>query len=181
MLKQGGIFRNVGELPRFLLKLCGFICMSLVKICLLGHPSVWDQSGNRIEISSKKGIALLALLATARHAERSRAWLQQKLWSSRNAAQGKASLRRELSNLRQALGEHGNCIITNHRSIKVDFNKVVVDLFEPDSSNDTMGEFLEGLDIPGEEDFEDWLREMRTQFEKSGSLLYSLLRQRGIA
>ena len=62
-----------------------------------------SPEGARIDIVSKKGMALLAMLAMAGDGERTRAWLQDRLWGTRERAQAQSSLRRELSNLRKCL------------------------------------------------------------------------------
>lgn len=138
--------------------------MVKIRICLLGHPQVINPSGEVIDIRSKKGIAMLAMLATARQTERSRTWLQEKLWGTRDSAQVKASLRRELANLKKAFGKYSDCIIANNRSIKLDTRKIDIDVIDDPSAGSQDGEFLEGLDIPGEEEFEDWLRETRAHY-----------------
>lgn len=113
-------------------------------------------------MKSKKGMALLALLGTAEKGERSRAWLQQKLWGSRELSQAQASLRRELANLRQILGEYEDCLTSDKHSVRLCLDSFSVDV-RADTTDRAKGEFLEGIDIRGEEDFEDWLRDMRAQ------------------
>src|SRR3546814_1076545 len=74
-------------------------------------------NGQRLVISSKKGIALLGLLATAKGGERWRTWLQEKLWGSRESPQDQASLRRELHGLRNMAANSGVPLIeSKHRS-----------------------------------------------------------------
>src|SRR5262245_36490940 len=74
---------------------------------VVGSFSLRRFDGVRINISSKKGRALIALLAMARDGERSRAWLQDKLWGSRQLDQAQSSLRQELTNLRKLLSQPG--------------------------------------------------------------------------
>jgi len=71
------------------------------ELSLLGPFRLQGRDGERIKIGSKKGQTLLAMLATSGGGERSRGWLQEKLWGSRGPDQGRASLRRELSNLKK--------------------------------------------------------------------------------
>ncbi|WP_296615755.1 SARP family transcriptional regulator [Sphingomonas sp.] len=137
-----------------------------VRVDLLGHPRITLRDGRRIEIRSKKGLALIGLLATADTGERSRAWLQQKLWGAREVLQAQASLRRELSGLRKCLPDGIAWLKANHRSVTLDFAVVDIDIRRPVSRSRGTGEFLEGIDIPGEEDFEDWLREMRGYYRR---------------
>src|SRR3546814_6952846 len=75
--------------------------MARYKLRLLGAFQLTAPNGQRIDITSKKAIALLALLASADSGERWRAWIQDKLWGSRELRQAQASLRRELHGLRK--------------------------------------------------------------------------------
>lgn len=122
-------------------------------------------------LSSRKGAALLAMLVTARDGERSRSWLQDRLWGSREAAHGQSSLRRELSNLRSLFNGHDRrdappLIEADHLTVRIDMSQIRVDILDLANGHRAGGahqdgEFLEGLDIRGEELFEDWLREQR--------------------
>ena len=58
---------------------------------LLGAFRLEGPDGQRVEISSKRGQALLAMLATAGAGERTRSWLQDRLWGSRAPDQAQAS------------------------------------------------------------------------------------------
>jgi tetratricopeptide (TPR) repeat protein len=139
-------------------------------ISLLGPFRLEGPGRDSIGISSKKGIALLAILATSPNGERSRGWLQFRLWGSRGEAQASASLRRELSNFRKGFEQMGvDLIETEGGKVRLRMEAVDVDVVRhgregwmraeraaPDA------EFLEGLDIRGEEGFEAWLADMRT-------------------
>jgi DNA-binding SARP family transcriptional activator len=70
---------------------------------LLGTFRLNGPAGERVDVASKKGMALIALLAMAPDGERSRGWLQDKLWGKRQQVEARGSLRRELSNLRKIL------------------------------------------------------------------------------
>src|SRR3546814_3041657 len=54
--------------------------MAGYKLRLLGAFQLTAPNGQRIDITSKKAIALLALLASADSGERWRAWIQDKIW-----------------------------------------------------------------------------------------------------
>lgn len=125
---------------------------------IIGAFRLFAPDGQRIEIASRRGQALVAMLALANGGERTRVWLQDRLWSSRQQSQAQASLRRELSTLRTIVNR------TDMSLINADFNRVWIDLDLLDLNKqhtDSSAELLEGLDIPGEETFEDWLREQR--------------------
>lgn len=124
-------------------------------------------SGDRVEISSKKGIALLAALATAERFERSRVWLQQMLWGSRAQKQAQSSLRRELSNLRTVFAAHGLDILRcDQRVIGLKATELYIDISHTESGNN-QPQFCEGLDLASEDEFEEWLRDMRIHFEET--------------
>ncbi len=124
-------------------------------IRLFGAFSLGWASGEDIRISSAKQRALLAMLATAPEGLRTRAWLQDALWSRSGPTHGRASLRRAVADLRMLFGERFDAIFeaTNTDiTLRPDFVCVLGSASE--------GAFLEGIDI-AEEGFEDWLREQR--------------------
>lgn len=136
---------------------------------LLGPFRLQKASGERIEIPSKKGIALIAMLAMAEGGERTRGWLQEKLWGQRQHAEGRGSLRRELSNLRKLLNTEREPLLAFERD-RVQLRIGLIDIDARGVATSTSlplrSEFLEGLDIPGEEGFEDWLREQRSELAR---------------
>ncbi|SHK88388.1 hypothetical protein [Bradyrhizobium lablabi] len=148
---------------------------SKFKLRLLGPFSFVDPEGRRIVISSRKGAALIAMLAVSKDGERARGWLQTQLWGSREPKEANGSLRRELSDLRQRLNRPSwTPLICERDRVRLDLSIVSVDIFEPDDEAGThgagqSGEFLEGIDIPGEEAFEDWLREQRARLLRSAA------------
>ncbi len=132
---------------------------SAFKLALLGPFRLESPDGSRIEIRSKRGQALLAMLAAAENGERSRSWLQEKLWGSRAPEQANASLRRELSNLRKLTNAEYDLLESDNGRAWLDLDLMDVDIRT--QNGHSLDEFLEGLDIPGEEAFEDWLRAER--------------------
>ncbi|MFM8820883.1 MAG: hypothetical protein ACKOD3_10150 [Phenylobacterium sp.] len=144
----------------------------IYSIRLLGTFRLEGEGGARVEIASRKTMGLIALLATGRDGERTRQFLQEKLWGSREAAQAQTSLRRELANLRKLVADQptpfllteGGRVQLNLPAIRFDIP--VLGAANADAQPPAPGasEFLEGLDISGEEGFEDWLRDQRAQF-----------------
>ena len=133
---------------------------------LLGPFRLLRPEGERIEIPSKKGVAGGAMLAMARDGERTRGWLQDKLWGKRQHAEGRGSLRRELSNLRKLLNRNAELLICTRDRVRLHLDLIEVDArLEPEQS--LAGEFLEGLDIAGEDGFEEWLREQRNALARA--------------
>lgn len=135
------------------------------RLNLLGTFRLNGPAGERVDVASKKGMALIALLAMAPDGERSRGWLQDKLWGSRQQDQARSSLRRELSNLRKLINPEGFELLACERDrVRLDLASVSVDARDEALRAEQLAtqEFLEGIDIAGEEDFEDWLREQRS-------------------
>jgi TolB-like protein/Tfp pilus assembly protein PilF len=131
----------------------------------LGPFRLTGPDGRRIEVVSRRARAIIAMLATARDGERTRPWLQDRLWGDRHPAQARASLRRELSGLRKLLNAGGAAVlIAIHDRVRLDLACIDVDVHGGDD-DETAGEgreFLEGLDIDGEDGFEEWLRAQRS-------------------
>jgi tetratricopeptide (TPR) repeat protein len=144
-------------------------------LVLLGPFRLTDPAGHRLALSSKKGIAMLAMLATSQNGERTRAWLQSRLWGSRDPVQASASMRRELANLRKTLaGAFDELFHTDARRVRLRLERVELDLvrvlpdgWAPVESAAADTEFLEGVEIRGEEAFEAWLRSVRGSLAKS--------------
>lgn len=137
---------------------------SQYQLSLLGPFRLSAPGGERVGISSKKGMALIAMLATARDGERTRAWLQDRLWGSRQTQEAQGSLRRELLNLRKLLNHADDPLLICERDVirlrleRIDIDTRASRLAPGDAAG---GDFLEGLDISGEAAFEEWLREQR--------------------
>ncbi|MEP3421267.1 MAG: hypothetical protein ABJN35_06010 [Erythrobacter sp.] len=139
---------------------------------LVGPFGLFAPDGRRIEVSSKKSIALLAMLATAPSARRTREYLRNILWENSDEKSAKDSLRRELSNLKKTLKAYGaeEVILIEIQRVSLAIDLVEVDIFQIGSSlpahpMQASGDFLEGIDLPGAEEFEDWLREERSRVE----------------
>lgn len=116
-----------------------------LKILLHGRFRVLAPDGKDLTPSSKKGRAVLAMLALSPGNERSRPWLQEKLWSQQDPWLRAASLRQCLSVLRKTLGVHKDCLTVEKQSISLSAEAVF----------DGSGEFLEDLNIPDPE-FKTW-------------------------
>ena len=104
---------------------------------------------------ASKAQGLLALLALAANGERSRVWLQSKLWSDRGPEQAAASLRQALVQIRQAFGKSSEVLEASRQKVRLDLSRVEVVFLEDE-------EFLEGLDVRDQE-FERWLIDCRVR------------------
>lgn len=138
------------------------------RLQLVGPFGLFDPRGRRIEISSKKGVAMLALLATAPEGRHARAWMQSMLWGSRGQAQAQGSFRRELSNLAKTLEGAGasDMLLRDGVRIALALDHLDIDVLSmavglrPLEAR-VQGEFLEGIDLPDCDEFEEWLRDRR--------------------
>lgn len=136
----------------------------LFELKLIGPFHLCGSDGGRINIASKKAQALLALLAMSGSGERTRSWLQTQLWGMRAADQAQASLRNELSSLRALLNSTEHVLIHSDKNrVWLDLSLIKIDARESDDCGLGQNEFLEGLDIAGEDGFEEWLREERAR------------------
>ena len=131
---------------------------AVLRICCWGSFRLFDAQGHRLELPSRKGMAMLAMLATAANGERTRSWLQDRLWGSRGMEQAQQSLRRELSTLKAALPPEAAALITADRE-RVRLSLLQCHIAE--DGRESGAQFLEGIDIRGEDGFEEWLREQR--------------------
>jgi TolB-like protein len=150
------------------------------KLDLIGPFRLATPDGIRIEVTSKKGVAMLALLATAPSGERTRSWLQTMLWGSRAEEQAQSSLRRELSTLRKLLAAAGAdaLISSTSQRIGLDVNRLEIDVYTlgmrlPELGRTAKVAFLEGLDLRDCEEFEDWLRDERDRVADMLALQFS--------
>jgi TolB-like protein len=139
------------------------------RLKLIGPFGLFAPGGERIEISSKKAVALVALLASAPDGVRTRVWLQSVLWGTRDTAQAQSSLRRELSTLQKLFEAHGAGDILERETQRIglkldhiDIDMLALDLADGRSAP-SRDDFLEGIDLKGCEDFEDWLRDQRAR------------------
>ena len=127
---------------------------------LMGSFRLIGPDGERIDIASRKGMAMIAMLALADDGERTRGWLQEKLWGQRDRPQAQGSLRRELTLLREHLNIADRpALICERQWVRLDLAQFDIDALTRRGA----GEFLEGFDLAGEEGFEDWLREQRSR------------------
>lgn len=126
---------------------------------LNGPFRVYDDAGCDVTPKGIKERGLLALLALSPGQRRTRAWLQDKLWSARSPEQASGSCRQALSNMRKALGPVGNRVKSDRSAIWLEPALSLNDAFDP-----AMGEVLDDIDIDDPE-FADWLRDLRQQHD----------------
>ena len=135
----------------------------------VGPLRLIDRNGCDRTPKRSKARGLLALLAFSPGHQRARIMLQDKLWSDRGPEQGAASLRQTLTEIRQSFGPWRHCLVCDRTMIGLDPGQVdVLTLANmaglPATSGVVEMALFEGLEVRDRE-FEDWLRNQRTQFE----------------
>lgn len=130
-----------------------------MRLQLNGPFRVFDDQDRDVTPKGIKERGLLALLLMSPGQRRTRAWMQDKLWSDRSPEQASGSSRQALSNVRKALGDLGNRLHSDRSAIWFEPRVPIADGFDP-----SMGEMLDDIDIEDPE-FSDWLRSLRMQQE----------------
>ncbi len=131
-------------------------------ITLFGPFGIAAPNGTDLTPTGKKAKALIALLALAPGGKRTRAWVQDRLWSDKPGKQGRASLRQLLSDLRRHFVATGYEIIEHGRDdIVLNLAQVRIDLHH--ETPPAHYELFEGLDV-GDPEFEDWLSDERAHW-----------------
>ncbi len=138
-------------------------------IGVVGPLTVVGADGVDYVPRGRKAKGLLALLAMAPSHQRSRAWLQDKLWSDRGQEQGADSLRQTLAEVRRAFRGYKNCLKADRFNVALDTSRVAIDRgadSRVESADETI--LFEDVDVPDPE-FENWLREQRNHFKPTGT------------
>ncbi|CUH89067.1 putative PEP-CTERM system TPR-repeat lipoprotein [Phaeobacter sp. CECT 5382] len=132
----------------------------LLRLGQFGAFSVASGDKKTISLGAKHQ-ALLALLSTAESGVRTRAFLEQTLWSLAQPEQAKASLRTALSTLRRHLGPTAAQVLSANRE------RVILDLKQVAFEEPVQGtEFMEGFELPYEVNFARWLQTTRSEMAR---------------
>lgn len=127
----------------------------VLTINLFGACAVESVQPGAFAITGAKHRALFALLATAPFGRRSRTFLQETLWGASCYDTGRQSLRRALSDVKQAMGESFAEVLSgNNSDLELDLSKVYF------LGHVGAGPFLEGLDVR-ERRFLEWVAAIR--------------------
>lgn len=131
--------------------------MGTLVLAMRGPFEVRGSDGRAVGGLSRRGLAILAVLAAEPGMRQSRAALATLIWGDRGEEQARASLRQELSVLRRALPE--GVLQADRLAVRLDPALCRVE-------RGGVGGFLEELDIASAE-FEDWLRDTRANLGRS--------------
>jgi predicted ATPase len=117
---------------------------------------------------SKKGILLLAMLATEQGKSITRTRLASLLWPDSLEETALSNLRRILTALRMTLGEAGDCIISpTSRTLALSVESVEADIWNDALISGNKRVFLEGM-------HDEWVLEERTRLESLSPTVTSL-------
>ncbi len=108
-----------------------------------------DAGGNDCAPRSQRARAAIVLIGLAPNQIRGRRWLEEHLWSTREAKQASGSLRQALSEIRKSLGYNAEIIQSDRRSIWFAPDTVSVSLDE------SLGDFLEDTHV-NDPAFKNW-------------------------
>ncbi len=152
--------------------------MTAFRFHLFGTPNFETSAGDSVAIRSRKGVGLLACLALAEGKPVGRDQLCVLLWSDRQTAQARASLRQLLVDLRHDFGQASDVFeIASDGAIACNATAIVSDVAEfhrlrRADDRQTLerafalrrGQFIEG---PAPEDaaFADWLEDNRRSLD----------------
>ncbi|WP_411890907.1 hypothetical protein [Yoonia sp. SDW83-1] len=125
---------------------------------ICGQFHVLDPKGRDVTPKGRKTQAVLALLVTSDTGGRTRAWLQDKLWSDRGPEQGAGSLRQALCEIRRSFGPAKDTLQASRNAVWLDQSRITVNA-KP-AGLDKNAELFEGLDVRDDE-FDLWLVSLR--------------------
>jgi TolB-like protein/Tfp pilus assembly protein PilF len=150
-----------------------------LRLSLLGGFAATDPDGREIEISAKKGRALLAVAALSPAGSCSRARLANLLWSDRGDDQARGSLRQTLALLRKELSRITSGVLQSSEDrVTIDLHAATVDAVEfqklaKSTDRDDLrraaalyvGDFLLDLSIQ-DQAFDEWLTAERARVKE---------------
>ena len=103
--------------------------MSLLRLELIGDFKLLDANGQPVEISARKGRALLAIVALSPSGSVSRQRLANLLWGDRADEQARGSLRQTLSSLRRDLAAiDAHLLSSDDENVAIDLKRISSDI-----------------------------------------------------
>jgi DNA-binding SARP family transcriptional activator len=136
-----------------------------VQILVLGPPAI-REDGQSLELRDRKGVGLLAYLATQGRTTRDK--LADLFWTDMNQTDARRNLRQRLYELKGKLPD--GCLNTDGDSVSLetsaqtDFQQFRESISAGDDEAAILlwrDSFLHGLELPGAKGFDEWLEPMR--------------------
>src|SRR5947208_13416346 len=128
----------------------------------LGAPLLLTHSGEQVRFRTRKHFALLIRLAVEAGRKLTRDYLMDLLWPDVAAPRARHSLAQALTVLKEKVGrEH---ILVQRASIALVAGAVEADVGRLDAAETAIrGQFLDGFEVPGAVQFEQWKDEWRAK------------------
>lgn len=131
---------------------------------LIGPVALIRSDQRDVTPRSMKGRGMFAILGVSHGLKQTRARLQDLLYSTRDTEQGAASIRQLLREIRLALDDGRDALLTGPGWVGLDERQITVNLTGRIGPDGRSLEFASDLDIADPE-FEDWLRDTRAHYE----------------
>ncbi|MGV1894799.1 AfsR/SARP family transcriptional regulator [Agrobacterium vitis] len=143
----------------------------MLSLNVFGRFLIVDPDGCDRSPKASKARGVVALLAMSQGYARSRAWLQDKLWSDRDSKKGSDSLRQTLVEIRRAFGPYQAALKTDREKVALDPAHFRIKYQLMPASNDWNDEqdAFADLDIRDPE-FEDWIRDLRASLAEKARI-----------
>jgi len=133
-----------------------------LQLLTLGAPLLLTQSGEQVRFRTRKHFALLIRLAVEAGRKLTRDYLMDLLWPDVAAPQARHSLAQALTVLKEAVGR--DHLVVQRASLGLVAGVVQVDVARLDvSETEIRGPFLDGFEVPGAVQFEQWKDEWRAK------------------
>jgi len=133
-----------------------------LQLLTLGAPLLLTQSGEQVRFRTRKHFALLIRLAVEAGRKLTRDYLMDLLWPEVAAPRASHSLAQALTVLKEKIGR--DRLVVQRASIALVAGAVEVDAGRLDGPETQIrGQFLDGFEVPGAVQFEQWKDEWRAK------------------
>ena len=133
-----------------------------LQLLTLGAPLLLTQSGEQVRFRTRKHFALLIRLAIDAGRKLTREYLMDLLWPDAAAPRARHSLAQALTVLKEKIGR--DHLLVQRASIALVAGAVQVDAGRLDACETVIrGQFLDGFEVPGAVQFEQWKDEWRAK------------------
>src|SRR2546422_10933284 len=136
--------------------------MPHLQLLTLGAPLLLTQAGEQVRFRTRKHFALLIRLAVEAGRKLTREYLMDLLWPDVAAPRARHSLAQALTVLKEKIGR--DHLVIQRASLALVAGVVHVDVTRLDAcETEIRGQFLDGFEVPGAVQFEQWKDEWRAK------------------
>ena len=133
-----------------------------LQLLTLGAPLLLTQAGEQVRFRTRKHFALLIRLAVEAGRKLTRDYLMDLLWPDAPAPRARHSLAQALTVMKETVGR--DHLLVQRASIALAAGAVQVDASRLDAGETQIrGQFLDGFEVPGAVQFEQWKDEWRAK------------------